>query len=135
MLDRLEKDLRQRIAQLEEQVAWYKSTLGLSMESSKRWHLCHELQLTMLEARVLLFLHDSTRPQSAGYVHAAMYDNAEPSTDIKIVDVYIWKLRKKLGKDIIATVYAEGYKLTDKGRKLVGDKLAALPAKAVRDAA
>lgn len=60
--------------------------------------------------------------QAPGFVtkerlHNAMYDRDEPETEIKIVDVFICKIRNKMGFDAIETVWGRGYGLSPSGRE------------------
>ena len=43
-------------------------------------------------------------------IHRLLWNN-DMEVDERVIDVYIWKLREKLGKEIIKTVKGVGYKM------------------------
>jgi DNA-binding response OmpR family regulator len=99
--------LRARIAQLEELLGF---TMGAPLV----------FRLTASEARVFgsLMKRDMVTKE---HVMAALYrDNARDEAEIKIVDVFICKIRKKIeayGVEI-DTVWGQGYRLRSEMKKL-----------------
>lgn len=98
--------LRERNRQLEELLAPSSTTIP------------PEWSLTASEARV--FAHLTTRDEcSKDSIMAAMYSNrVDAGPEIKIVDVFICKLRKKLRPFgvSITTLWGRGYALEDRAR-------------------
>ena len=82
------------------------------------------LGLTRAESRVLVWLLENEHVDKE-QLHAAMAQDGDPATNIKIVGVLVHKLRKKLKPHGIevATVWGTGYGLTadarDKLRKIL----------------
>lgn len=97
--------LRERVRQLEEALA--PSTITVPLE----W------RLTGSEARV--FAHLTTRHVATKQsIMMALYsDRANEDPEMKIVDVFICKMRKKLTPFgiVIATVWGQGYALESRG--------------------
>lgn len=93
--------LRERVRQLEEALA--PSTITVPLE----W------RLTGSEARV--FAHLTTRPVATKQsIMMALYsDRTDEDPEMKIVDVYICKMRRKLKPFgvVIGTVWGQGYAL------------------------
>lgn len=96
--------LRERVRQLEEALA--PSFVITPLE----W------QLTMSEARV--FAHMATRAIATKQsIMMALYSNrTDEDPEIKIVDVFVCKMRKKLSRFniMIDTVWGQGYALQDR---------------------
>lgn len=104
-----------RIAQLEEEVAYLREELGLSQAATKITAFRGALGLTPYEARMTIALH-AAYPRVMS--KAALFDAMEGSRSevcIKIVDVYICKLRQKLGAGSITTAWGVGYALSEAG--------------------
>ena len=98
--------LRERIRQLEDALA------------PSNIHIPVEWRLTSSEAKV--FAHLTTRDVATKQsIMLAMYsDRIDVEPEIKIVDVFVCKMRKKLksfGVEI-ATVWGAGYSLTDRNQ-------------------
>lgn len=98
--------LRERIRQLEEEIA--PSTVSVPLE----W------RLTASEAR--LFAHLTTRDVAtkASIMTALYSDRPDDDPELKIVDVYVCKIRskvKRFGVEIV-TVWGRGYSLLDRER-------------------
>lgn len=95
--------LREKVRQLEEALTPTNSTVEI------------EWLLTSREARV--FAHLTTREMATKQsVMAALYsDRPDEEPEIKIVDVFICKMRKKLRPFgiVIDTVWGQGYSLRD----------------------
>lgn len=83
--------------------------------------LAHTLKLTHKEAVLLLALYDGrTRVLRKDSLMDILYGSSggrEP--EIKIIDVFVCKIRKKVGFDAIDCIWGAGYKLTAVGQALV----------------
>ncbi len=113
--------MKDRLDELVEENAWLKRELGMVQSGDRVTRLQRAYDLTENEARILLFLFDrrgSTVPHGA-VMNALYSDSPDSEPQIKIISVYVCKLRKKLaermGADAIATVWGVGYALTAHG--------------------
>lgn len=70
-----------------------------------------EWRLTPTEERLVreLLRTPVGKVASKERLHVALSPDAEPETDIKIVDVLICKVRQKLGAEMIETSWGRGY--------------------------
>jgi DNA-binding response OmpR family regulator len=104
--------LRAEVADLRETVRQYKALLHPP--------LCLPacLRLTPSEGRLLAALHAHKTGLSKEALHAALSGGIEADSDIKIVDVYVCKLRGKLARHGIGieTIWSQGYRLSAAGR-------------------
>jgi DNA-binding response OmpR family regulator len=112
--------LRARIDQLLEERRQAKAGASL-LEQSK----VDELGLTTQEARLIEALYGTPMGLVATKerLHAALSDEIEPETDIKLVDVIVCKVRRKLaghGMEIV-THWGRGYSLAPQTRAMLGD--------------
>jgi two-component system cell cycle response regulator CtrA len=76
-----------------------------------------EWRLTVHEARLFAFLTTRDLATKQAIMQALYSDRAGDEPEIKIVDVFVCKLRKKLkpfGVDV-QTVWGHGYRLADRG--------------------
>lgn len=112
-----------RVQQLEEENAFLKRQLGIETDREVVRKLADALSLTRYEARALALLYAKNGTVSRDGIMDAMYagDN-EPN--IKIVDIWVCKLRRKLGDGIIHSLWGLGYQLTPEGRSMCLQALA-----------
>lgn len=110
--------LRARIDQLLEERRQSRVELGLG-----EVHLPPEWRLTATEHRFVACLVQTPSHGCATKekLHAALSGKDEPDTELKIVDVIVCKVRKKLapffpGGEPIETVWGRGYKLSAAAR-------------------
>lgn len=85
--------------------------------------------LTVLEGRLLATLSDGRIHSKESLLSSLYFDRADDAPEIKIVDVFVCKLRKKLvGYPIrIDTVWATGYRVADPANliaAMAGEQLA-----------
>lgn len=109
-----------RCAELEEEVAYLRSELGVQQEASLTDILKVRFGLVRGWAAVLAALY---RAKGRCVMHAQL-EEAIPNPndrdrDNRIVTVYVALLRGVLGKDAIATVWGSGYRLTESGLERV----------------
>lgn len=113
--------LKQRIGILEEELILFKSQFVID----KSWTPPIELQLTASEARILgcLYTYDGARSkeQLLAALTVDVHDDSIP--EIKIIDVFICKLRRKLRpyELVIDTLWGSGYQLSSFSRKRLKD--------------
>jgi DNA-binding MarR family transcriptional regulator len=122
------------IEDLREQVATLKSKVGLARDIDAAAAFTLAWGLTRQEATLLVHLHQRSGAVTRHSIMDAMYaesPNDEP--DMKIVGVFIWKLRRKLGYDAIDTIWGQGYALAADSRRLC-DEVKASP-RIIRDRA
>lgn len=114
--------LRARIDQLlEERREWNRANGHGEVLLPPEW------RLTPMEHRLVsaLLLGQPKRPLAKEYLHRALSGCDEPDTELKIVDVAVCKVRKKLvaffgEAQTIDTVWAQGYYATEALRSAVG---------------
>lgn len=104
--------LYDRIAELEELVAYYKGELGMAlaadqvMKVSRRWHL------TPHEASVVVALVQAKgRACTKTHLVEAIYAGRD-EPELKIIDVFVCKVRRKIGDGMIDTLWGKGYAAT-----------------------
>lgn len=113
-IDALEREndvLRERIRLLEAEI------MGTD------WHCPLEFGLTPAEQRILAALVARERCTKEFLLLATARPGTEPDTEIKIVDVFVCKARKKLapfGIEIL-TLWGSGYALSDATRNHLRD--------------
>lgn len=113
-----------RLALLEEENAWFRRELGLSIDATRVARVAFGLRLSLQQSRLLLALHAAggrtlTKPQLlvATAVDAGRADDRE----LKIIDVIVHKVRAAIGADAISTSWGLGYALTPTGIELLRD--------------
>lgn len=97
---------------MKDELAFYKRELGLVRGQDAEARLSTAYGLTIHEAGVLALLYRRRAIVPKGQVWDALYSNGQSEPDLKIIDVWICKLRLKLGKDAIKTTWGQGYRLT-----------------------
>lgn len=98
--------------QLEYAVCWLETLLP-SRFDDRVIAVTQAHSVTPSEARVLVTMHEShPNHVTREMLHAAT--GCEEYVDIKIVDVFVSKIRKTLGKDVIETLWGQGYRLTER---------------------
>ena len=113
-----------RLALLEEENAWLRRELGLSIDATRCSIVAFRHGLSLQQARLLLALHAAggrtlTKPQllTATAVDAGREDDRE----LKIIDVIVHKVRAAIGAGMISTSWGVGYALTPAGIELLRD--------------
>lgn len=99
-------------------MSYLRRQLGIEQDIDRVGRLGAALGLTRYEAQVLMILYHRTGSiVSKDTVMNAMY-SGEDEPFIKIVDVYICKVRSRLGKDTILTIWGRGYQLSSVGQDM-----------------
>lgn len=118
-------DVRDYILELEETVTQLKHDLGLSRSSEVLSRLVARWKLTRREADVVQFLYArGGMLASKEQILHALYGQQDDEPEIKIIDVFICKVRAKLGGDTIVTEWGRGYRLSAEGLKMVEEVMA-----------
>lgn len=121
ILQRQNKQLRERVAELDEEIRQLRESHFAPVAPLPSWLP----RLTRTEERVLVALRDSRADFcSKDWLMQAIYESTEydkEPPDIKIIDVWMHKLRTRLsGTPIeIITGWGRGYALTDKSKELL----------------
>lgn len=99
-----------------EEIAWLKRELGQMRDAERMNHLRNKWGLTGKEQLILdaLITRNGATVSVQGIMDA-MYNCAADEPECKIVNVYICKMRNKMGADMIGTTWGVGYFLTPKG--------------------
>lgn len=98
--------------ELREEVAFYKRELGLVRGQDDEARLSAAYGLTIHEAGVLAMLYRRRAIVSKGQLWDGLYGDGKSEPEMKIIAVWICKLRLKLGKGAIKTTWGQGYCLT-----------------------
>jgi hypothetical protein len=105
-----------RISELEEENAHLKRQLGLLADTAMVTKVMRRWRLTGKEAQLLVALHDAKgRACSKDHLLDVLYGQGE-GPEIKIIDVFVCKVRAKIGADKITTVWGRGYMLSTVGQ-------------------
>jgi len=85
---------------------------------------------TPAEAKILSFLRND-RVVARAYIFDCLYGDDPGQPEIKIIDVYICKIRKAIRKaggpaDAIVTIWGQGHGLSQNGRQWLEERLASL---------
>lgn len=119
-------DAERRASALEEQVAWFKSELGLLTDAVELYNFTRDMGWPRQgnKAKILFHLYKSRVRFATGFQLQDLIEGDHELGD-KNVDQYICKLRKDLGAEAIETVRGVGFALTPAGVAVVEQRLAA----------
>lgn len=106
-----------RCAELEEEVAYLKGELGLSIDTTLNNELRDRHNLSPSDARLLCVLSDA-KGRVLSRVQLAEAIGSE-SINADSLEVYVWRIRKRLGKEAIKTAWGQGYAIGPLGAKAV----------------
>lgn len=112
-----------RCAELEEQLAYYKSEAGFSYDRTTYALLRQVHRLTPMEAKFLCVLHDSRRVMNRWQLVEVC-----DSQSVDSVDVYATRIRRRLGQDAIITHWGQGWSIGPAGKAAVKAARAGLAA-------
>lgn len=121
MMPSTETGLAARVEQLTEEVNYYKRELGMVRDSERVGTMQARFRFTTREAAVcdvLLAKAPGATVEKNALFEAAWGDRAY-EVEMKILDVFICKIRAKIGRDAIETVWGTGYRLSSSGRELL----------------
>jgi hypothetical protein len=116
----------ERIDHLEAEVDMLKRELGHNIDVDAAGRLNRRWKLTSREAQIVLLLHRrrGALVNKEG-VLSAMYGDSADTPELKIIDVFVCKIRSKVGEDFIETSWGHGYRLTPSGMSQVTEVLGA----------
>ena len=116
----------ERIDHLEAEVDMLKRELGHNVAADAVGRVNRRWRLTYREAQILLVLHQrkGALVNKEGLL-SAMYGGADDVPEIKIIDVFVCKVRAKVGDGFLETVWGHGYRLTPAGIAQVDELLGA----------
>ncbi len=107
----------ERIEELEAEVAYLRSELGLALDTDRLARLRASYGFTRSEGILLLTLATTNRVMSKAHLMDAL-DHSKGGTDNKMIDVYVHRIRSTLPGSII-THYGLGYGIAPKGMEAV----------------
>lgn len=111
-----EQSVRERNDRLEEEVAFLKSELGIVKDKTAETAFATRWGLTGKEAKILSHLYQKKGGlASRDGVMLAVYQGSPDEPEQKIVDVFMCKIRRKIGRDIVETIWGRGWRLTPHG--------------------
>lgn len=114
--------LRRRVVELEADNRRMSDALRPAQVLPTEW------RLTPSEQTVIMALHRARRGLTKNGIHAALYFDTTVEVELKIVDVFICKVRAKLkarGFDrAIDTIWGNGYALTESFRAVIDAAIA-----------
>lgn len=128
--------LRQKLDDALAENADLKKALGRDydrLEAEKFWR---RWRLTGRQAQLLAALYAAkgrcvTKDSLLTALYSDRPDADEP--EIKIIDVFICKIRARLGAEVIETVWGRGYRLSEEGTRLL-DEVAAMDIREIQEA-
>ncbi len=127
-----QQDPQARIAELEDEVAWLRSELGLQLLDERAARLAAAFRLTVQQARALEALAAMkpgrflTGRLLLERITDGVDDRRAQDRD-KHPQVLVWKLRKRLGRDALINLHGFGYRLSDAARERVLAVFDAMP--------
>jgi DNA-binding response OmpR family regulator len=107
-----------RTTSLEEENAYLRRELGLSIDATQVAAVCLRWPLSRQQARLLLALHAAggrtlTKPQLLDAT--AQMIGQDDDRDLKHIDVVVYEIRRKIGAAMISTSWGAGYALSPLG--------------------
>jgi len=117
------KWLEEENDQLREQVR--QAHAALTSDDDRFSTVCHKLHLSRQLEQMVRCLYKRNGLVTKEQLYVSMYAHRPDAdwADQKIIDVQVCKIRAKIGKDMIDTVWGRGYTLTEKGREFLKNKL------------
>lgn len=114
------------IEDLTERLAWHRRQLGLAHDATALDNLRNEFGVTPSVARLLASLYRLNgrvmlREMVDDYIPPVIGDHQREGW--KLLDVYVYQARQKLGDDAILMVPNVGYRMSAKGLSIVGPVL------------
>lgn len=107
-----------RCAELEAQIVSLKAELGHVVEPSSVQQVMRGFGLTGQEAETLLMLHGAGGNVVAAWRVMERLHGSTPR-DMKLIQVLVCRIRKRLGANAIDNVWGRGYMITDVGKAKV----------------
>jgi DNA-binding response OmpR family regulator len=101
--------------ELEEEVLFLRSELGIALEETSIQALISALGLTRSPVRLLLALHGHQGKVASTLSLMEACAHYQHDREMKIVSLWVCRLRKALGHDAIENAWGKGYRLTSEG--------------------
>ena len=121
-----EQELLERIDQLKHDNWLLERELGVVKEADKVRRFRDALCLTPSAATILASLHALRgKTLSRERILAMLYPNGEEPDATKILDVFVWQVRKAIGRSGVGVAWGVGWFLTESGLAEC-DRIAAL---------
>jgi DNA-binding response OmpR family regulator len=115
-----------RCAELAEDNRWLRRQLEAEGAADDVAKIREVFHVTPSEARMLELLHRRyPRVVSKGAIMDALYGDAEEEPKAKIIDVFLCKIKKRLGRDTIQTVWGQGLRLSEPFHLQMSETIAA----------
>lgn len=123
----------ERISDLESEVAFFKSELGLAEDAERVDRLRRAFGLTPSEAAILAAMHAA----KGRALHISQLLEATPgkgrsgdaTDEMKLAQAFVCRIRQKVGADHVLTVFSDRYRLSDEGVGLCNGALAIMRAR------
>lgn len=120
-ISRLRADLEAVTAERD----YLRGELGMLNDSARVLGLMSNAGLTATEAAMVDRLYSFPgKAISRDRLLAQAWGDRADDVEIGIITVYVCKVRRKLGADVIENVWGHGYRLTPRGRQIVDDATA-----------
>ncbi len=111
--------LEQRIAELEEEVSLLRRRLALEADEDAVFRIAARWSLTGTEAALVAILyHAAPRALSKGAI-CDVLPSRKGREDDEVADVFVCKIRKKVGKGCIETVRGFGFRISAEFREAI----------------
>lgn len=114
-----------RCEDLKEEIAYLKSELGMALTKDERVSFRTNLGMDTAEAAIVAALYTAKGRLVETYALSDVLPTENDDRSTNIIKVYICRIRRKIGKDAIRTVYSEGYGLTPVGLQRVAAAITA----------
>jgi hypothetical protein len=116
---------RERIAELEEEVAWLRGELGLCLEATRIDAVMRGCRIPPGPARMLLALHDAGgRVLTVAALEAVLHGQGDDLVaGSKLVGSQVWAVRARIGPGVIRNAWGLGYAITPAGAARVREAL------------
>lgn len=112
------------IEELDEEVRHLRRELGYDGSAKARATVARHFRLTGKEADIFCALrHANGAFLNRDRLMSLLYSDAIEEPEVKIIDVFLCKLRKKIGPESLSTRWGFGYALTEVGIQKFDDAL------------
>ena len=113
-----------RCTDLAEENAYLRRQLALEVAADRAALLAKRLETSPARARILIALHAAQGKVVRKEALAVLSQGADTENWRNTLDAQVCHIRTRLGRDVVEAVRAQGYRLTDAGREVVGRALA-----------
>ncbi len=119
------QDMSEEVELLREENAQLKRELALNRDRDLEAAFSARWKLTVQEAKLVshLYRRSGNLVTKESLLHAMYGGRADDAPEIKIIDVFVCKARRKMGGDPIQTIWGRGYGLTAYGLERCAETL------------